>query len=176
MEPQNTAGDFTGLRMTPQLHAVLRVLRELPGPATALVIHGRLRAEGARVGLTTTYRHLASLVRAGVMGITQDRTGRHLYHLKRDADHDHNLTCVQCGRGVRLDASTVVEWATRTAAAHGFSTVQVSAGLTGLCPRCQGGSGTRTPEPLGRPGDRPERPGDGTSPVPAEQRTVSAMS
>lgn len=162
--------------MTPQLQAVLRVLRELPGPTTALVIHARLRADGERVGLTTTYRHLASLVRADVMGITQDRTGRHLYHLKHDPEHNHNLTCVRCGRGVRVDASAVVEWATSTAAAHGFSTVQVSAGLNGLCPRCQGGRGTSAPEPLDRPGDRSRRSGEGTSVVLAEQRTVSAMS
>lgn len=166
---------FDGLRMTPQLRAVLRVLRELPGPTTALVVHERLRSGGERVGLTTTYRHLASLVRADVMGITQDRTGRHLYHLKRDPDHNHNLTCGRCGRGVRVDASTVVEWATRTAAIHGFSTVRVSAGLNGLCPRCQGEPDAPPPEALGCPGGRSERPGDGASPAVAEQRTVSAM-
>lgn len=128
---------------------------------------------GERVGLTTTYRHLGSLVRAGVIGVGQDQDGRHVYHLKHDPDHNHNLTCVRCGRGARVDASAVVEWATSTAAAHGFSAVHVSADLNGLCPRCQDAT---APEPLDRPGDRARRSGDGTSVVLAERRTVSAMS
>jgi Fur family ferric uptake transcriptional regulator len=137
MTTRSTAVDGTGLRMTSQRRALLHVLRDLPGPTTAYAIHRRLRDGGERIGLTTTYRHLASLVRAEVMGTTQDRAGRHLYYLKRDSDHNHHLTCVRCGQGVRVDASAVVEWATSTAALHGFSTVQVSADLTGLCPRCR---------------------------------------
>ncbi|MDQ2588966.1 Fur family transcriptional regulator [Saccharothrix yanglingensis] len=124
-----------GARMTPQRQAVLRVLADLPGPSTANAIHHLLRSGGGRVGLTTLYRHLASLVDAGVLGITQDREGRHLFHPRTDA-HDHYLTCVRCGRTVGVDTTPVTRWAAETAAAHGFADVRVAAELAGLCARC----------------------------------------
>ncbi|MFJ6671885.1 Fur family transcriptional regulator [Actinosynnema sp. NPDC091369] len=124
-----------GPRMTPQRQAVLRVLTGLPGPTTANAIHHLLRSEGERIGLTTVYRHLTSLVDAGAAALTRDRAGRHLFHLRTDT-HDHYLTCVRCGRTAGVDTAAVTRWAVETATAHGFADVQVEVEMAGRCGRC----------------------------------------
>jgi Fur family ferric uptake transcriptional regulator len=116
---------------------VLRVLEELPGPATAYVIHHRARDTGARIGLTTIYRHLASLVETGTAGTMRDDAGQHLYYLRSNDGRTHTLMCTKCGRGVPVEATVVAQWAVETAVAHGFSDIYLSAVLTGVCPRCR---------------------------------------
>jgi Fur family transcriptional regulator, ferric uptake regulator len=124
-----------GARMTPQRQAVLRVLANLPNPSTANAIHHLLRSEGERIGLTTVYRHLASLADAGDIGITRARAGHHLFHLRADT-HDHHLTCARCGHTVGVDSTPVLRWAVEAAAAHGFADIRMAVDLAGLCGRC----------------------------------------
>jgi Fur family ferric uptake transcriptional regulator len=144
---RSNADGVTGLRMTPHRRAVLRVLADLPGPAAVHAIHHALRASGERVGLSTVYRQIATLVNAGVISTRLDRQGRHLFHLKADDAHDHHLTCVRCGRTAPVDASVVLRWAADAAAAHGFSGITTWADLTGLCPDCLAGRATGASAP-----------------------------
>lgn len=143
-----------GVRRTSQRRAVLRVLQDSPGPSTAREIHDRARTAGERIGLATVYRHLAALTRAGVTCTTQDRSGTHRYHLRRDAEDIH-LTCAKCDRTVRVNAAAVVRWATGTAAVHGFSDIRLSIDLTGLCLQCRSDQ-VAQPERLGDSGNAPE--------------------
>lgn len=122
--------------MTPQRQSVLRVLADLPGPSTANAIHHLLRAGGGQIGLTTVYRHLASLAEESIIGITQDGAGRHLFHLRTDS-HGHYLTCVRCGLTVGVDTTPVARWAAETAASHGFTGIRMSVNLAGLCVQCR---------------------------------------
>ncbi|MCC8242861.1 transcriptional repressor [Saccharothrix sp. NEAU-S10] len=143
-----------GVRRTSQRRAVLRVLHASSGPVTAQEIHERARMAGERIGLATVYRHLDALTRAGVTCTTQNRSGTHLYHLRYDDEDDHHLTCVKCGRTVRVNASAVVRWAVRTAGVHGFSDIRLSIDLTVLCLQC-GGDQVAQPEGLGRSSRNP---------------------
>ncbi|MBP2337257.1 Fur family ferric uptake transcriptional regulator [Saccharothrix coeruleofusca] len=156
---RSNADGVTGLRMTPHRRAVLRALACLPGPAAVHTIHHALRASGERVGLSTLYRQIATLVDAGVIGTRLDRQGRHLFHLRTDDTHDHHLTCVRCGHATPVDASAVLRWAADAAAAHGFSDITTWADLTGLCPRCPAGraTGTRSARTVPEPPEEAER-------------------
>ncbi|ACU38260.1 Fur family transcriptional regulator [Actinosynnema mirum] len=130
------SGSGGGVRLTARRRAVLVALSGLPGPAGASVVHRRVRADGERIGLTGVYRLLAILVDAGLVGVTKDGGGRHLFHLRVDSSHDHHLLCGGCGRAERVDAGCVLGWAETAAAAHGFRDVSVSIVLSGVCPEC----------------------------------------
>ncbi|MEU4768049.1 transcriptional repressor [Actinosynnema sp. NPDC023794] len=134
---RDAVGGTTPSRTRTHREVVLRVLEELPGPATAYVIHHRARDTGARIGLTTIYRHLASLVETGTAGAMRDDTGQHLYYLRSDDGRTHTLMCTSCSLGVPVEATVVAQWAVETAVAHGFSDIYLSAALTGVCPRCR---------------------------------------
>lgn len=159
-------------RRTSQRRAVLRVLQDSPGPATAKEIHHRARVAGERIGLATVYRHLAALTRAGVTGTTQDRSGTHLYHLRHDDGDNHYLTCARCGRRVRVDASAVVRWATRAAGVHGFSDIRLSIDLAGLCLQCRSGQ-VEQPERLGRSSIAPDPVSEPPADVPPARRPTA---
>ncbi len=116
---------------------VLRALDELPGPSTAHAIHHHAQRTGARIGLTTIYRHLGLLVRAGTAATMVDDAGMHLYYLRSGGEHATTLMCTRCGSGVPVDAAVVARWAGRTAADHGFTDVRPSITLTGVCARCR---------------------------------------
>lgn len=134
---RNAVGGATPPRTRTHREVVLRVLEELPGPATAYVIHRHARDTVVRIGLTTIYRHLASLVETGIAGAMLDDAGQHLYYLRSNDGRTHTLMCAKCGRGVPVEATVVAQWAVETAVAHGFSDIYLSAALTGVCPRCR---------------------------------------
>ena len=47
--------------------------------------------------------------------------------------HDH-LTCRECGRSVEVEGRVVEQWAERVAAEAGFTSVNHTVELFGLCP------------------------------------------
>ncbi|GAA0256200.1 zinc uptake transcriptional repressor Zur [Saccharothrix mutabilis subsp. mutabilis] len=138
---QHTFGGVNGPRSRAQRDVVLRVLADLPGPSTAHAIHHHALDTGVRIGLTTIYRHLASLVRAGTVAAMVDHAGLHLYYLRSGDEHSNTLMCTECGCGVPVNAAVVTHWAMRTAVDHGFSDLSLSIALTGVCSRCRSTEG-----------------------------------
>ncbi|CAL9574452.1 Zinc uptake regulation protein [Actinosynnema sp. ALI-1.44] len=134
---QHALGGVKGPRSGAQREVVLRALDELPGPSTAHAIHRQAQSAGARIGLTTIYRHLASLVRAGTAATMVDHAGVHLYYLRSGGENTTTLMCRRCGSGVPVDAAVVARWAVETAVGHGFSDMSRSIVLTGVCSRCR---------------------------------------
>ncbi|XVV00698.1 Fur family transcriptional regulator [Actinosynnema sp. CA-248983] len=130
-------GSVKGPRSRAQREVVLRALDELPGPSTAHAILHHAQRTGARIGLTTIYRHLGRLVSAGTAAAMVDDAGLHLYYLRSGGENASTLMCRNCGSGVPVDAAVVARWAVRTAVDHGFSDVSLSITLTGVCERCR---------------------------------------
>jgi Fur family ferric uptake transcriptional regulator len=48
--------------------------------------------------------------------------------------HHHHLTCRECGRSVEVEGRVVEQWAERVAAEAGFTSVDHTVELFGLCP------------------------------------------
>jgi Fur family ferric uptake transcriptional regulator len=124
------------VRGTRQSEALASVLGSLPGFLSAQQIHGELRRRGERIGLTTVYRHLQVLSEDGQLDTIRDSGGEILYRRCRSEAHHHHLTCRQCGSSVEVEGRPVEQWAEKVAAESGFTAVDHTVELFGLCPRC----------------------------------------
>ncbi|WP_252818165.1 Fur family transcriptional regulator [Actinoallomurus soli] len=135
---QRTAatGRGTRVRGTRQAEALSHVLADLPGFSSAQDIHAELRRRGERVGLTTVYRHLQVLSEDGAVDTLRDETGETLYRRCETSAHHHHVTCRSCGRSVEVEGRAVERWAERVATEAGFTDVDHTVEIFGLCPDC----------------------------------------
>jgi Fur family transcriptional regulator, ferric uptake regulator len=124
----------TRVRGTKQASAVAAALITLPGFRSAQEIHAELRRQGETVGLTTVYRHLQVLSEQGVIDTIRDPSGESLYRQCGSTSHHHHLTCRECGRSVEVEGRVVEQWAAKVAAEAGFTSVDHTVELFGLCP------------------------------------------
>ena len=131
-------GRGTRVRGTRQAEALASVLASLPGFNSAQQIHGELRRRGERVGLTTVYRHLQVLSEDGQLDTIRDAGGETLYRRCRSEAHHHHLVCRGCGTSVEVEGRAVEQWAEKVAAEAGFTAMDHTVELFGLCPRCTG--------------------------------------
>ena len=109
-------------------------LASLPGFRSAQEIHAELRRQGETVGLTTVYRHLQVLSEQGAIDTIRDPSGEVLYRRCDSTKHHHHLTCRACGRSVEVEGRVVEQWAEKVAAEAGFTSVDHTVELFGLCP------------------------------------------
>jgi Fur family ferric uptake transcriptional regulator len=124
------------VRGTRQAEAVRVALDRLPGFCSAQQIYAQLREQGEQVGLTTVYRHLQVLTEDGTVDTIRDASGEILYRRCRSGAHHHHLTCRNCGTSVEVEGRAVERWAEQVAAEAGFTKVDHTVELFGLCPEC----------------------------------------
>lgn len=124
-----------GVRSTRQREAIVDLLREQDVFISAQDVHARLRDLGQRIGLTTVYRTLQSLVDVGAVDTLRNDGGEQLFRRCSD-HHHHHLVCRRCGKTVEIRADTVEHWTRSVAASNGFSDVQHTVELVGLCSEC----------------------------------------
>jgi Fur family ferric uptake transcriptional regulator len=122
-------------RNTAQRSAVLAVMEESAHFRTAQDIYAELRAQGARVGLTTVYRHLQKLADEGSIHALQTPDRQTAYRLC-GSEHHHHLVCTACGAGVEIPATEFEAWAEGEAALRGYSGVTHNVEIFGTCPEC----------------------------------------
>jgi Fur family ferric uptake transcriptional regulator len=123
-------------RNTWQRQAVRDALDATPGFVSAQDLHAGLRDGGSPIGLATVYRALADLAVEGDADSLHSAEGESLYRACSSPGHHHHLICRNCGRTVEIEASAVEEWASVTAAAHGFTQPQHVVDIFGLCADC----------------------------------------
>jgi Fur family transcriptional regulator, ferric uptake regulator len=129
-------GRSTRARGTRQAQALAAALAGLPGFCSAQEIHAELRSKGEHVGLATVYRHLQALTEEGSVDTIRDASGETLYRKCETTVHHHHLTCRSCGRSVEVEGPPVEQWAERVAAEAGFTELDHTVELFGLCPEC----------------------------------------
>jgi Fur family transcriptional regulator, ferric uptake regulator len=131
-------------RSTRQGTLVRDQLAASDGFRSAQSVFAELRAKGEDVGLSTVYRHLQSLADDGTADTLQTIDGESLYRLCGDGNrHHHHLVCRDCGRTVEIEGRAVERWAAQTALENGFSNVDHTIELLGICADCTatGGKG-----------------------------------
>ncbi len=126
----------TRVRGTRQAQALAAALESLPGFCSAQEIHAELRRKGEHVGLTTVYRHLQALSEQGSVDTIRDASGETLYRRCETDTHHHHLICRSCGTSVEVEGRAVERWAEQVAAEAGFTAVDHTVELFGLCPTC----------------------------------------
>ena len=125
----------TPRRPTRQQSAVMAQLAELDDFTSAQDLHATLRDSGAKVGLATVYRTLAAMAAAGEIDTLRTDEGEAVYR-KCSTGHHHHLVCRECGRTVEIDGPAVERWADTVAAEHGYTQVEHTLEVFGLCPGC----------------------------------------
>ncbi|HET9127986.1 MAG TPA: transcriptional repressor [Propionibacteriaceae bacterium] len=124
-------------RQTRQRTAVVSALEGLDDFRSAQQIHDLLRRGGVEIGLATVYRTLGMLAAEDVVDTLRTPDGETVYRRCGRSDHHHHLVCRACGRAVEIEGPGVESWASRVAAQQGFSDVQHTLELTGVCADCR---------------------------------------
>ncbi len=136
MSVRTSGGSAGEVRNTRQRRAVARALASLEDFISTQDLHALLRERGDSVYLATTYRILQSMSELGELDVLRSDDGEAIYRRCAAEHHHHHLVCRRCGAAVELEAPAVEEWAGRTAAAHGFTEVDHTVEITGLCAAC----------------------------------------
>lgn len=124
----------TGVRMTPQRHAILTYLVESKSHPTADEIYRALEHQFPSMSVATVYNNLKVFVDTGlVREMTYgDASSRY------DADlHDHyHAICVSCGKITDFDHEPVHSVEEAAVSATGFQIHGHRLEVYGLCPNC----------------------------------------
>ncbi|MET0590730.1 MAG: transcriptional repressor [Naasia sp.] len=134
-------------RNTWQRQAVRDALSGTQGFVSAQELHAGLRDGGSPIGLATVYRALADLAVEGEADSLHGAEGESLYRACSTTGHHHHLICRNCGTTVEIEADAVEQWASTTAAAHGFTQPRHIVDIFGLCPRCSADPAVASPAP-----------------------------
>ncbi len=126
-------------RSTQRGDAVRESLRGRGGFGSAQDVYAELRSAGSPIGLATVYRHLQALVDEGTVDTIRSADGEAMYRYCADADvaHHHHLVCRNCGKAVEVQGKAVENWARAVAAEHGYTDVDHTVELFGLCADCR---------------------------------------
>ena len=95
-----------------------------------------MRADGAKIGLTTVYRALQALTDAGEVDVLMTDEGEAVYRACSTPTHHHHLVCRDCGKAVEIEGPAVESWADELAAQHGFVDLTHTLELFGTCSDC----------------------------------------
>lgn len=121
-------------RNTRQRTAILDALGRQDDFRSAQQIHEQMRADGETVGLATVYRNLQTMAHGGQIDVLVTDDGESIYRQCTESGHHHHLVCRECGRTVEFQAPQVEDWARRVAREHGFTDVDHTMEIFGLCP------------------------------------------
>ena len=102
---------------------------------TAQQLHDQLREVGAKVGLATVYRALQAMAEAGEVDVLRTPDGEATYR-RCSSGHHHHLVCRSCGSAVEIAFEGVEERVNAIARENGFTAVDHSIELHGLCAAC----------------------------------------
>ena len=136
-----TAGPPVKGRSTRQRAAVAACLQEVDEFRSAQDLHDMLKHKGDSVGLTTVYRTLQSLADAGEVDVLRTADGESVYRRCERRTHHHHLVCRGCGKAVEIDGPGAEAWAAQVGAAHGFTDIDHTIELFGVCGDCRAGLG-----------------------------------
>jgi Fur family ferric uptake transcriptional regulator len=123
-------------RSTKQRAAIKDALEAAAGFRSAQELHDELKAKGRRVGLTTVYRNLQALAQAGEVDVLRANDGEVIYRRCASGEHHHHLVCTECGNSVEVASDEIERWAARVAQSHGFTPVEHTAEVFGICAAC----------------------------------------
>jgi Fur family transcriptional regulator, ferric uptake regulator len=124
-------------RHTAQADTVRDALQDAGGFRSAQDIYAALRGAGQTIGLSTVYRHLQSLADLGVADVIVTPDGETTYrYCQAQGSHHHHLVCRRCGRAEEVEGRAVEKWATTIAEKYGYTDVDHTLEVFGICAGC----------------------------------------
>jgi Fur family ferric uptake transcriptional regulator len=136
-----------GVRWTGPRDEVFNVLVSTPQHLTAKDIFATLRKTNPEIGLTTIYRTLDLLDRAGLVRRVSTQSGEVRFEYRRgdQSDHHHHLLCTACSKIVNYrdfeneELELVRKTEERLSQKHGFLIRDHNIEFLGLCQECRPG-------------------------------------
>jgi len=123
-----------GLRLTPQRELVLAAVREL-GHSTPEEISTHVRKQHPGINLSTVYRNLETLEKAGFVIHSHLGHGGATFHAADEASHLH-LVCGVCGNVSEAELAIATDFVEKLVAEHGFQTDITHFAIYGECQSC----------------------------------------
>ncbi|MCM0756526.1 transcriptional repressor [Desulfovibrio aminophilus] len=133
--------EANNLKLTPQREKILGVFLELPGPVSAEGLLAEVGGDENGISLSTLYRALGHMLRAGLARRIQLNSGTALYEAV-DGCCCH-LICERCGRRVAVSSPYLEGMQEVAARQEGFVLHRCRSQLVGLCPRCAAEAGKK---------------------------------
>lgn len=127
-----------GYKMTPQRHAVLKVLASSHDHLTPEAIYDRVVVENPEIGRVTVYRTLDLLNRLKLVCRVHANGGRS-YMMRRPVEHHHHLICSNCGRVFDFVGCGLENLEKRLARESKFDIAGHFLEFYGLCSDCRAG-------------------------------------
>lgn len=127
-------------RSTRQKRAVWAALNSLEDFVSAQDLHRILENRGEKVSLATVYRVLQTHQEEGLLDVLRPDDGEAIYRLCAAEEHHHHLVCRVCGLAVEFEAPEVETWTSELARKNGFTEVQHTLEVYGLCEKCAAAS------------------------------------
>ena len=134
------------VRNTKQRRAVTGALQRLEDFISTQELHRRLKDEGESVSLATTYRILQSMAELGQVDVLRNADGEAIYRRCEAQHHHHHLVCRSCGATVELESPDIEAWADATARRHGYTDVEHTVEISGICADCLRRAAADAPE------------------------------
>lgn len=128
-------------RATAQGAAIREALEEQDGFRSVQDVYAVLRGRGHKIGLSTVYRHLQAWADQGVVDQIHGASGETTYRFCGDPEtraHHHHLVCRRCGRAEEVEGRAVERWASETASRFGYTEVDHTVEIFGVCAECAG--------------------------------------
>lgn len=121
-------------RNSKKVLALLELVHEL---CSAQDIHNKMRMSDSKApGLSTVYRSLESLVKAGLVQVVDLGDGERRYELIKPGEHHHHLICESCKSSVHLDECLIDDFEDNISDTYGFKIKNHILEIFGTCKDC----------------------------------------
>jgi len=126
-----------GHKLTPQRHAVLKVIAASHDHMTPEAIFEKVREENPDFGLVTVYRTLDLLSELNLVCRFHAPDGCRSYMMRRPTEHHHHLVCTKCGRVVDFTGCDLNIMEKKLSGETGYDINGHLLEFYGLCPGCR---------------------------------------
>jgi Fe2+ or Zn2+ uptake regulation protein len=125
-----------GYRLTPQRHAILKIIASSHDHLTPAEICTRVRQEYPTIGLVTVYRVINLLIQLNLICRVNLGGSSQSYLMRRPVEHHHHLICSQCGRAVDFTNCDLDQLEQQLARETGYNIEGHLLEIYGRCPEC----------------------------------------
>ena len=126
-----------GHKLTPQRHAVLKVIASSHDHLTPEAIYEEAHLKNPDIGLVTIYRTLDLLSELNLVCRIHAPDGCRSYMMRRPTEHHHHLVCSRCGRVVDFAGCDLDDMEKRLTQETRFDIKGHLLEFSGLCPDCR---------------------------------------
>jgi Fe2+ or Zn2+ uptake regulation protein len=125
-----------GLRMTGQRALILDIISHGREHMDADEVYRLAREKQPNLSLSTVYRNLQMLKKAGLVEELHFDESHHHYEVKPSIEH-HHLVCLGCGKVVEFECQLSQKMRQEIARKKGFDVTGVEVHMSGYCSRCR---------------------------------------